>query len=180
MRKSPTPSVIRFFLLLVLITLSPLTAVSESLDGHQARQIARDALARLAPGISLQLRLTHTENTADGTPAVYVFNNDGGGFILIAADNRPDPVLGYNREGSFTIGKDYAPHKAFLANYALEMTPSHALQRRLKRQQATDGMDHSPLRGVEGISEGNEESLPLEVEPLLGNIRWDQGYPFYL
>ena len=167
-------------LILLATVLGVFSAPAATLDGHQARQIARDALARLVPGISLQLRLTHTENTADGTPAVYVFNNDGGGFILIAADNRPDPVLGYNREGSFTIGKDYAPHKAFLANYALEMTPSHALQRRLKRQQATDGMDHSPLRGVEGISEGNEESLPLEVEPLLGNIRWDQGYPFYL
>lgn len=176
--KFSLPSIVcRPLLFLVATLLSVYSVQAATLDAQQAYKIARESFARLTgravttsgPDLAPVLRLTHTQNTPDGTPAVYVFNNVGGGFILIAADDRPDPVLGYSSEGSFTIGKDYAPHKAFLANYALEMTPSSALQRRLdKRQRAPRRlpMTHDPL--------------PANVAPLLGGIRWDQGYPFYL
>ncbi len=39
----------------------------------------------------------------------YVINYEGGGFALLAADNRSTPILSYNNEGYFDINKENQP-----------------------------------------------------------------------
>lgn len=154
--------------ILIATVLGVFSAQAATLDAQQAGELARQSFTRLVPGSSPRLLLTHTQSTADGTPAVYVFNNDGGGFILIAADDRPDPVLGYSREGAFTLHPHDLPQRYLLETYALDMTPGHAEKRKLdKRRKA-------PRRYTD-----EADSIPSIVDPLLGGIQWDQDYPYF-
>ena len=44
---------------------------------------------------------SRTATTASTSDAYYVFNNDAGGFVIIAGDDAVTPVLGYTSTGSF-------------------------------------------------------------------------------
>lgn len=44
---------------------------------------------------------SRTATTASPSDAYYVFNNDAGGFVIIAGDDAVTPVLGYTSTGSF-------------------------------------------------------------------------------
>ncbi|MBR5602715.1 MAG: Spi family protease inhibitor, partial [Bacteroidales bacterium] len=47
---------------------------------------------------------SHTFTSRDGMPSLYVFNIDGGGFVVVSADNRVKPILAYSEKGSFDAG----------------------------------------------------------------------------
>lgn len=69
---------------------------------------------------------SRTANTASRSDAYYVFNNDAGGFVIIAGDDAVAPVLGYTSTGTFDAGnlpdglkdllKSYERQIAALAN----------------------------------------------------------------
>lgn len=49
------------------------------------------------------LTLAHTSRSAAGEAVYYVFNaTDGQGFIIVSADDRVEPVIGYSYSGSFS------------------------------------------------------------------------------
>lgn len=57
-------------------------------------------------GNSDALELAHTAKKSDGTPVYYVFNaKNGRGFIIISADDKAVPVVGYSYESSFVPEK---------------------------------------------------------------------------
>lgn len=57
-------------------------------------------------GNSDALVLAHTAKKSDGTPVYYVFNaKNGRGFIILSADDRAVPVIGYSYESSFVPEK---------------------------------------------------------------------------
>ena len=47
------------------------------------------------------LQMAYQLNDAAQNPCVYVFNSEGGGFVVMAADNSVLPVLGYSTTGHF-------------------------------------------------------------------------------
>lgn len=70
--------------------------ISERISNHQVAWNSSD--------ISLKLE-TILGNTDQ--PAIYVFSNNGAGFILVSAEDRISPILGYSSGGSFpTTGKN--------------------------------------------------------------------------
>ena len=78
------------------------------IDVEQARQVvenfrkkaARGGMRR-APMAKGRLNHCYTKRTQAGTPAVYAFTNEGGGFALVAADDAVASVLGYSDTGTF-------------------------------------------------------------------------------
>ena len=51
------------------------------------------------PDISLELE--YTQKDANGNPVLYVFNVDYKGFVIVSAEDRVSPILGYSFEGNF-------------------------------------------------------------------------------
>lgn len=89
----------------------------------------------------------------------YVFNSEGGGWAVVAADDRvPQAVLAYSPTGTFDAANIPDAVKGLLDGYAAEVEA-------LGRHNAVIAPRHTPGRSV---------------APLLGETAWAQGYPFNL
>lgn len=87
------------FLLVLLLALgySPLQA--KRITQWQAQQQAYSFWGKQMPQKAKSKSRAAT--TASRSDAYYVFNNDAGGFVIIAGDDAVTPVLGYTSTGSF-------------------------------------------------------------------------------
>ena len=87
------------FLLVLLLALgySPLQA--KRITQWQAQQQAYSFWGKQMP--QKARAKSRTATTASPSDAYYVFNNDAGGFVIIAGDDAVTPVLGYTSTGSF-------------------------------------------------------------------------------
>lgn len=87
------------FLLVLLLALgySPLQA--KRITQWQAQQQAYSFWGKQMP--QKAKAKSRTATTASPSDAYYVFNNDAGGFVIIAGDDDVTPVLGYTSTGSF-------------------------------------------------------------------------------
>ena len=87
------------FLLVLLLVLgySPLQA--KRITQWQAQQQAYSFWGKQMP--QKAKAKSRTATTASTSDAYYVFNNDAGGFVIIAGDDAVTPVLGYTSTGSF-------------------------------------------------------------------------------
>lgn len=87
------------FLLVLLLALgySPLQA--KRITQWQAQQQAYSFWGKQMP--QKAKAKSRAASTASRSDAYYVFNNDAGGFVIIAGDDAVTPVLGYTSTGSF-------------------------------------------------------------------------------
>lgn len=87
------------FLLVLLLALgySPLQA--KRITQWQAQQQAYSFWGKQMP--QKAKAKSRTATTASPSDAYYVFNNDAGGFVIIAGDDAVTPVLGYTSTGAF-------------------------------------------------------------------------------
>lgn len=87
------------FLLVLLLAMgySPLQA--KRITQWQAQQQAYSFWGKQMP--QKAKAKSRTATTASPSDAYYVFNNDAGGFVIIAGDDAVTPVLGYTSTGSF-------------------------------------------------------------------------------
>ena len=148
--------------LLFLSATQLLMAAPVGLD--QARQQAfkfltsavADKVLRQAPGKQLTLAYSSSQGK-DNT--IYVFNREGGaGYVVVSGDDRTAPVLGYTDRGSFSLDSAPANLKAWLKGY---------------ERQIAFLLAHPNLQNRVRKAEGGKA-----VEPLLGDIAWDQGDPY--
>jgi len=89
---------ITLFILFLLVAVS---AFADKLSERQAQEVAAnfftDGIAtKAAPSLHLAMK-----GGPAADPAFYVFNRDGGGFVIVGSDTRYEPVLGYSMENSF-------------------------------------------------------------------------------
>ncbi len=134
-----------------------ISQMSAEITQHKAKELANEvfsrqtSITRNGPDLS-QLSLTTLNEE------IYIINNLEGGWVLVGTDDRlPQPVLAYSFSGTF--------------NY--ESMPGAA-------RLLVDGL-------VKDLSEINTKGKCLllpptrtgeSVEPLLGDIEWDQYYPY--
>ncbi len=107
-----------------------------------------------------------------GKPAYYAFNREGGGFAIVAADERVTPVvLGYNGYGAYDhdsltdAARDWMDSYIAVVNAARKAPLATTAQRRTNRMAA-------PTAGV-----------PAAVKPLIGdkqyeNTNWEGYMPW--
>ena len=119
----------RFFVLAALCVCLGLCAQAAPVTPEQAQSEAMSFLQqRNKSGRALKMAarankaMTHVTATATDA-AYYVFNigNDQG-FVIVSGDDRTNPILGYSDEGHFDEAKAPANLKAWLAEYALQIT----------------------------------------------------------
>lgn len=106
-------------------------------------------------------KLVHTATTQSGTPAVYVFNKESKGYLLLSADDMAYPLLGYSDSGSFSAENMPPQLKWWIEEYArqIEYASSHAAKE-------TSTALHS-------VTRANREAIAPMIK-----TKWDQGVPY--
>jgi hypothetical protein len=113
----------RASLALLMMMLTATTVWAEQVTEEQARQQAQDFLTKLQPTNKVRRAQGTTPQIAATcqVSGLYVFNVDGGGFVIVSNDDRTIPVLGFSNTGS--IDPDNMPDnmRAWLQGYADEI-----------------------------------------------------------
>lgn len=101
----------KLFLACLLAVLFALPAAGAPLDGRRAADAARaffqrdeNRALRLAPIERVPLERAPLTKAGDEAPAFYIYNRQGGGFVIIGGDDACAPVLGYSFTGRFGTG----------------------------------------------------------------------------
>lgn len=142
------------FLLVLLLALgySPLQA--KRITQWQAQQQAYSFWGKQMP--QKAKAKSRTATTASPSDAYYVFNNDAGGFVIIAGDDAVTPVLGYTSTGSFDAENLPDGLKDLLKSY--------------ERQIAALGDNY--------VANQTATRAAFTGEKLLKTAEWDQNAPF--
>ena len=142
------------FLLVLLLALgySPLQA--KRITQWQAQQQAYSFWGKQMP--QKAKAKSRTATTASPSDAYYVFNNDAGGFVIIAGDDAVTPVLGYTSTGSFDAENLPDGLKDLLKSY--------------ERQIAAQGDNY--------VANQTATRAAFTGEKLLNTAKWNQGNPF--
>lgn len=124
--------------MLCVALLSPLSASAETVSQKQASKIAETFFNAAygqyvsAPKLYWNGRQLTTDRLFS---PFYVYNHPKGGFVIIAADNKAFPILGYSKSVNFSRDKLRDDEYALLQKYAREVemirydsrTPSRAI-----------------------------------------------------
>lgn len=142
------------FLLVLLLALgySPLQA--KRITQWQAQQQAYSFWGKQMP--QKAKAKSRAATTASPSDAYYVFNNDAGGFVIIAGDDAVTPVLGYTSTGSFDAENLPDGLKDLLKSY--------------ERQIAALGDNY--------VANRTATRAGFTGENLLNTAKWNQNAPF--
>ena len=112
---------------LALVTMLSFNASAGNVNVNAARAAAnsfikqQSAATFKAPGYA-DLKLAHAEaSKVNGANAYYAFNINGGGFIIIAGEDRAATVLGYSDKGHLDFKNLPSNLKALLDGYKSEI-----------------------------------------------------------
>ena len=108
---------VRFILSVLLIALSLGSAKSQNIVNESiARKIGTNFISHNSNRTSPTLKLTHTEIGADRQANLYIFNIEGGGFVIVSALKETNPILAYSFKNDF--GEEIpATASYFINNY---------------------------------------------------------------
>ena len=113
-------------LLLSLVMLLSMTTLSaRPIDAARAKTIGqRFAQANFDSNLkSSDLRLVYTGSSSRGETCFYAFNVGEGGFVIVSADDRFRPIVGYSDEGPFET-ENMSPELAFYLEKIIEARTS--------------------------------------------------------
>lgn len=151
------------------LALSAIICLSASTFCHAKPLTPTQALARISTehsSRSASAVLVHTESH-DGSPAVYVFQQPFGGYLVASADDVALPLLGYSDSGTFNSADIPENIKWWLSTYAGQISAAAKLPGTESR--AGDG-------DSETQTQTQTDSL-TPVDPILTTI-WAQTSPF--
>lgn len=157
---------ILFVFIAVCFIMEP--AWAEYVKPETAAQYARSVLGmKEAPVPEVQGALRAAGRDGQGEdPEYYVFNNPDGGWVIIAADDRVNPVIGYSLEGSFPIA-GMPDNVQWWMNGVAEMIDSVRQAGQEVSEVAREAWES--LTGGGSVGAENKE---------LSTAKWDQGEPF--
>jgi hypothetical protein len=148
---------------LAALSMASIQANAGNIDATAARQAAGEFLKRHATSSMFKsinpnsIKLTHTQRSGVTGNAYYVFNFDGGGWVVIAGDDRAKQVLAYGENGSLDMNSLPTAAKGYLDRF----------QAQIECMQNYKG-EVAPLKA------------PKRVQPIgpLMQTNWAQGNPF--
>ena len=142
------------FLLVLLLALGYSSLQAKRITQWQAQQQAYSFWGKQMP--QKARAKSRAATTASRSDAYYVFNNDAGGFVIIAGDDAVTPVLGYTSTGSFDAENLPDGLKDLLKSY--------------ERQIAALGDNY--------VANQTATRAAFTGEKLLNTAKWNQGNPF--
>ncbi|MBR4157052.1 MAG: thiol protease/hemagglutinin PrtT [Bacteroidales bacterium] len=113
---------------------------------------------------------SHTFTSRDGMPSVYVFNIDGGGFVVVSAEEKVKPVLAYSEKGSFDADGMADGFRFTISKYQEDID----YVRKNNVEATADILEEWKLVESKGrITEAKNKSVPY-----LLTSTWNQNYPY--
>ena len=143
----------------------PAMAFAGPVDSARAKKAAKTFLSN--NGVNAA-KLTDISAEA-GFSNLYIYNADKG-FVVMAADDRVQPILGYSLTGHFRVKDMPSNVRGWLQGYNDEI--QFAVENNAKASAETKQQWHDLENGVKGTK------ATVVVEPLL-YTQWDQGDPYY-
>ena len=161
----------RLSVLLMLIMSAVLLAQAAPVTQEQAKQEAtRFLLNKQKTNGNLKFAASGNKQLKEaGTSeaAYYVFNIGANeGFVIVSADDRTNPILGYSDEGSFDEAKVPANMKAWLEGYAQQLA--------MLDQIPADKMAQS----IAAPRTRNVVDTRNSIAPMI-TTKWDQARPYW-
>ena len=155
-------------LVLVSFALSVATMAAGNVDSRTAQakaiQLLNSQTDMRFNASNANLKLTHAEQSRvnDQMNDFYVFNFDGGGYVIVAGDDRAEEILGY--------GSGYFDMNNLPDNVAWWM--NHY------KEQMEYLLAHPKLQ-VQTLSQQMSGKLTASDVPAMLTCKWDQAAPFY-
>ena len=119
------------YLFLTIFLTGSLLCAANPVDVSKARQLAlqfienknqNDSMSKSRPSLKPKLELAYTQNGESGS-VFHVFNQSlNQGYVIVAADDRSTPILGYTDKGSFDINKVPEGLRALLKSYEKQIS----------------------------------------------------------
>lgn len=153
-------------LLSALLLTAPLALSAESIDAQQAAALAAQQLESTTEALTLVYTAT---DPVSGEPTYYAFNREGGGFALVAADDRVEHVvLAYNYYGAYNHDDLSGDLRSWMDGYSAAVSKT--------RQQPADAPRRAPRKAT------TTEGVPDFVKPLIGDQQYayTPGYEGYM
>lgn len=150
---------------LAVLAMSALNATAGNIDATTARMTANSfwkqkaATGKFKAASTADIKLAYTEKSSVSGNAFYVFNIDGGGWVIVAGDDYAKQVLAYGNTGNIDMNNMPGNMKAYL----------NMLKGQIETAQAYKGKT-VPVKASKNRT---------VVEPLLKSS-WGQGEPWNL
>lgn len=141
------------------------TFVNESF----AKKIGGNFISKKMGKTDVGLNLFHTENGADGQANLYIFNVDGGGFVIVSASKNFKPILAYSLRNSYD-GEIPETAWYFINNYSKNIDYCDELGIVMNDEVE---MEWNLLENNELPASKNAKT----VNPLIQTL-WNQDYPY--
>ena len=148
---------------MAVLAMSALNAAAGNIDATTARMTANSfwkqkaATGKFKAASTADIKLAYTEESSVSGNAFYVFNIDGGGWVIVAGDDRAKQVLAYGNTGNIDMDNMPGNMKAYL----------NMLKGQIETAQAYKGKT-VPVKASKNRT---------VVEPLL-KTSWGQGEPW--
>ena len=148
---------------LAVLAMSALNATAGNIDATTARMTANSfwkqkaATGKFKAASTADIKLAYTEKSSVSGNAFYVFNIDGGGWVIVAGDDYAKQVLAYGNTGNIDMNNMPCNMKAYL----------NMLKGQIETAQAYKGKT-VPVKASKNRT---------VVEPLL-KTSWGQGEPW--
>ena len=165
---------LRFPFFFALMGLMLGTASAKPVDEATARTVAAHFYATqydLSPE-SLTPQIAYAafplRDGKGSTPGFYVVNFNDEGFVIVAGDDRVQPILAFSDEGAF-VAENMPEHiRFFLDGY------SEDIQHTIDNQQYADATIRQQWEALLSGDTPAQKDGDVVVGPLLGNNRWNQ------
>lgn len=112
----------------------------------------------------------------DGEAMFYAFDFQGGGFVILTAEDRTYPLVGYSYTGKFPVNQlEETNYGSFIQSYVDQV--AYARANNIEQENYIKNIwDHLVLSSVEELNTVTDDR---DVEPLLFNL-WNQDDPYNL
>ena len=156
-----------FFISIVLFLMN-VNLLSQSVDVQTAKSLGTLFLKNNTNLRNIDLELEYTSSTHKGETAFYVFTNKGKGFVIVSADDRMRPILGYSDDNIFNSKNINPGLNTFFCNYV--STYEYVVDNDLERSDAAK-KDWECLKNTGKLSFNRTDNF---VKPLV-TTTWNQS-----
>lgn len=140
------------------------------IDVNMAKSYGQKYVQNTLGQKSATLSLAYTQVSEAGVDALYIFNHDHG-YVVVAADDRAYPILGYSEDEAFDVENIPEGLRYYLGYYARQI--QYAIDNDLPMD--VEIAEQWYLLGKEGII--SRTRMDKAVQPLL-TTTWNQDWPY--
>lgn len=161
----------KIMILLSLVLFFSTLALTENLPLNTVKQVAKNAYYEFSGIEQNNQILSQPYIISEGNNNLYyVFNIEKQGYIIVSADDRVVPILGYSLTGRYSENGQPPQFQSWMQGYADQV--EYVIANDIN---STDEIEAKWQKYTRSFDEFTFEKNTKNVDPLLDPIAWDQG-----